>query len=879
MVFQKFPKVTAVADAAKRFLFGPYELVPDRRMLLTDGQEVPLGGRAFDLLLALVERRGRVVPKDELMELVWAGRIVEEGNLTVHIASLRKLLGRSVIATISGRGYRFVVPVEEFAAAPMQALTSDSDDSLLPKPIPPPTEVPSPPASSLRPITRLIGRSEDLRRIQAQFEKSRLLTVVGPGGIGKTRVALAAMEQLHGQFPDGAWIAELGPLDEPDLVQTAIATALGVQPRGGELSRSIALLLAGKRGLLVLDGCEHLLRATAEAAEAILRSSPDVAILATSREPLRAEGERLHRLGPLGMAAATATVTAECLREHAASDLFLERASAVLGDFAPTDAEAADIMEICRRLDGIPLAIELAAATLQALTVAELRARLDARFELLTAGRRTALPRQQTLRATVGWSLDLLEVEELDLLARLSVFSGGWTAESATFVAGCGASEDETLRRIAALVDKSLVQADLTRTQPRYRMLDPTRYYAAERLPPRAVGKLRNRLAQWLLRTYERAETDWPYMPDDAWLDLYAPEIGNLRAGLAWAFGPDGDEALGIRLASFSEHVWSEISLAPELRQWFDVALSKVTGATPPDVAGRLWLGRCGWLSLGDPRALAASREAVALFRSADVPIDLGRSLWRHGHQLLVTGELDAAEPFLEEAGVVLQGVGESKALVSWLRVRALSLALRMTFGAAFDCLDEALSAARRIGSPRDVALTLGSMAEIRFGAGDRERAIEVAHEALAMFGDAKDRSGWAQPITGAMASYLLAQGNMAQACPMVVTSLHAVRAMELQHEVVGGLERLGLIAARLGESTFAALSLGHADAYHATTKLRRGFSAEFVHRELQRAVAGSLSEEEAARLAREGAYLTADQLMQRAAGLLARAGTALEGA
>ena len=857
-----------MADAGKRFLFGRFELVPDRRALYAHGQDALLRGRAFDLLLALVERRGRVVSKDELLGLVWPGRIVEEGNLTVHVAGLRKLLGDGVIATVSGRGYRFVAPVEELPGAP--AREPEPDRAGVP-PSPAASEPAPFPDTLPRALTRLVGRSDDLDRIAAQLDRSRLVTVVGPGGMGKTRLALAAADSLRGRYPDGVWLVELGPLEDPELVRTAIASALGVQVRGGEVCRGIAAFLAGRRGLIVLDGCEHMLEAAAAAVEAIVGACPDVAVIATSREPLRADGERLHRLGPLGAAAPDAEVTADRLADYPAGDLFLERAGAVLGEFAPTDAQAADVMEICRRLDGIPLSIELAAAALQALTTAELKARLDARFELLTAGRRAALPRQQTLRATVGWSLDLLRPEELDLLLRLSVFAAGWTTEAAASVAGRAAGEEETLRLTAALVEKSLVQADLARSPPRYRMLDTTRHYAAERLQPRAKAELRSDFARWLLRTYERAEADWPTMADGDWFERYAPEVGNLRAGLAWALGPDGDEALGVRLASFTEHVWSELAPAPELRRWFDAALSKVTGATPPDVAGRLWLGLCGWLSLGDPRALAASGRAVALFRTAGARIDLGRALWRHGHQLLVTGALDAAEPFLEEAGEVLRGSGESKALVSWLRARALSQARRAEFGAALGGLDEALSLARRIRSPRDVGLTLASIAETRFAVDDVDRAIEVARDGLESLGGARDRSWWAQPAAGALASYLLVRNATAEARPLMAEQLHAARAMGLQHELVAGLERLGLVAAGLGDFAFAALSLGHGDAHHAATKLLRGFGSDAVHRKLAHAVACGIAGGEAERLAREGARLTSDQVMQRASELLAR--------
>ncbi|KAA2212595.1 ATP-binding protein [Teichococcus oryzae] len=852
-----------MADAAKAFAFGPFCLVPERRILAAEGREVPIRGRAFDLLLALVERRDRVVSKDELMELVWPDRVVEEGNLTVHVASLRKLLGSGIIATLSGRGYRFVAQAAEIAddgaRRPMPA------PSLLPQPLAQaPMEPGSPPWSGdlPRPLTKLIGRDGDLDRVAARLREARLVTVVGAGGVGKTRLALAAADRARRCYPDGAWLADLGPVEDPRLVAAMIASALGIDIHGGEVMGAVVAWLAGRRGVLVLDGCEHLLRAAAGAAEAILRSCPGIAVLATSREPLRAEGEELHRLQPLGAAAPDVAITATRLPDYPASELFVERARAVLGEFAPGDADAREIMEICRRLDGIPLAIEIAAPALQALTLAELRERLERRFGLLTAGRRTALARQQTLRATIGWSLDLLEPVERALLLRLSVFAGGWTSESAAFVAGGAPEEDEVCGLIAALVEKSLVQADLTGVQARYRLLDSTRYYAAERLSASELAEARGNLVRWLARAYERAEADWPFMADDDWFALYAPEIENLRAGLAWAFGPDGDERLGVELVSFTEHVWGELSLAGELREWFDLAISRIDGATPPEVAGRLWLGRCGWLAPGGSQALDASRRAAALFRAAGGPIELGRALWRQAWQHVATGNLAAAAPFLQEAEELLRGSRGNKALVSWLRVRAMARLRDGQAGAARADLEEALSIAQRLRSPRDVALTLGNIAELHFAAGRTAEAITVAQEALASLPPVRARSAWVQHIGGALASYLLARGDIAGARPIVAERLAAARIMGLRHEVATNLESLGLIAAIEGNLAMAGRLFGHVRSCHARRGTLRGVGHQAVHDRLAEMLRQHLEPGELERLAAQGAGLGEEEMM-----------------
>ncbi|WP_426955687.1 ATP-binding protein [Muricoccus radiodurans] len=861
-----------MAGTAKALAFGPFRLIPDRRTLAAEGREVPIRGRAFDLLLALVERRDRVVSRDELMEVVWPGRVVEEGNLTVHVAGLRKLLGSGMIATLSGRGYRFVAPVGEVPA-------EDDGPPWAAPSLPLPTGAEAPDASDVaswpgdlpRPLTKLIGRDDDLGRVEARLREARLVTVVGTGGVGKTRLALAAVDRIRPQYPDGAWFADLGPLEEPRLVPATIAAALGVDVGGGEALRVVIAALAGRRGLLVLDGCEHLLQAAADAAEAVLRGCPGIAILATSREPLRAEGERLHRLQPLGAAASDVAFTADRLADYPASELFVERARAALGEFAPGDTDAAEIMKICQRLDGIPLAIELAAPALQAMTLKELRERLERHFELLTAGRRTALARQQTLRATIGWSLDLLEPPERALLLRLSVFSGTWTAGSAAFLAGCVSGEDAVCGLIAALVDKSLVQADVTGVHARYRLLDSTRYYAAERLSPSDLAEARRSLTRWLVKAYERAEADWPFMPDEDWSAIYSPEIENLRAGLAWAFGPDGDERLGVELTSHTEHVWGELSLTSELHAWFDLAISRIDEATPPEIAGRLWLGRCGWVAPRGTQALDAARRAAALFRAAASRIDLGRALWRQAWQHVLAGDLAAAGPLLDEAEDLLRAGRASKALVSCLRARAVAALRGNQPAAARANLEEALLLARDLRSPRDVALTLGSMAELHCAAGRMGEAIAVAQRALASLGAVQARSAWVQHIAGAIASYRLAEGDIALARPIVAERLAAARLMALPHEVTANLERAALIAACEGNLAAAGRLFGHVQLRHAQRGILRSFGSQAVHDRLLAMLRQRLAPDELEEVAAHGAGLGEEEMVAEALGIALR--------
>jgi predicted ATPase len=733
---------------------------------------------------------------------------------------------------------------------------------------PPPAEaVPDPGAGTLpRPLTRLIGREEELERVAARLRAARLVTITGAGGVGKTRLALAVADRVADAFPDGTWLIDLGAQSDPALVPKAIATTLTLDVRSGAFRQSVLLWLAKRRGLLIFDSCEHLLDAAAAMAEAILQHCPAVTILVTSREPLRAEGEILHRLASLATAAPEQAVPPEALPAWPAAALFLDRARAVLGDFIPGEEDAAAVMAICRRLDGIPLAIELAAPMLQALTPAQLRDRLEQRFALLASGRRTALPRQQTLKATIDWSFELLAPAELGLLLPLSVFPGSWTAEAATCVAGQALGEDETCRLIAGLVDKSLLLADLSGLQPRYRMLGATRFYAGERLPASALAEGQARLARWLARACARAEADWPTMPDAEWIALYGAEQDNLRAGLAWAFGATGDATIGIALASVTEQIWGEFKSTGELMAWFDLALSRVTDATPPDQAGRLWLGRCGWLAIGDRQALPAAGRAVALFRRAADPLGLGRALSHQALQHLAAGTADAAVPLLAEADRLLGGLPESKAHLSLLRVQALLESRRGRPELARPTLQAALTMAQRLHAQRDAALVQGDIAELHFATGDPDAAIATAEAALAALGPAKARSAWVQHIHGALASYLLAKGDIAAARGLAADRLYAARIMGMPREVAANVERAGLIAAIEGDAAVAGRLLGYGQAHHAGRPALRSPGSQAVFETLVGRLRDRLPEAELRRLAGEGARLTEEEASAEAA-------------
>src|SRR6202048_1064256 len=436
--------------------FGHFRVVPRRRELLADGRPIHLGGRTFDVLMALIEGQGAVVAKDTLMERVWPNRIVEENSLHFQISALRDALGaeRRLIRTISGRGYQFTGEIRTVPASPHAQAVAATAATV--------SAAPRPPTNLPEPVSELIGRDVEVEEVLGLTATHRLVTLTGAGGIGKTRLGLEVARRLLPEFADGIWIIELAPLSDPDLVPATVAMELGLDLADNVVSpERIANALAAKQLLLVLDNCEHLVGAAASMAEAVVRASPAARVMATSREPLRAEGECLYRVPPLAAPKEDSQDAEELLR-YGAVRLFVARARAAEPQLSPDGCVAAAIAVICRHLDGIPLAIELAAARTNALGGEELAGPLDDCFHLLTGGRRTALPRHQTLRATLDWSYQLLLEPERVVLRRLALFAGGFTLHAASTIAATDEIAGSDIVDCAAdLVAKSLAAAGL----------------------------------------------------------------------------------------------------------------------------------------------------------------------------------------------------------------------------------------------------------------------------------------------------------------------------------------------------------------------------------------------------------------------------------
>ena len=469
------------------FVFGPFRLLLAQRVLLQDDRALRLGSRAFDLLAFLVQRAGQVVANDELMAQVWPNVHVDEGSLRVHVAALRKALGDGYIANAPGRGYSFVAPVSR----EQMGLPSSAPD----------------PAASNLPIslTRVIGRREIIATLAAQLRVRRFLTILGPGGIGKTTVAVAVAQALTGAYADGIRFVGLGSLADPALVPATVLAAFGQMPKEDAMT-SLVAGLRDKHVLIVLDDCERVVQAAAALAETLLQAAPGIAILATSREALRADGEWVQRLPSLAVPPKSESLSAADALTFAAVQLFNERAMAGMHGFTLADDDVPIAVDICRRLDGIPLAIELAAARVDVYGLKGLAALINDRLLLAAQGRRTAQPRHQTLRAMLDWSYDLLSETEAAVLRRLALFTDEFSLDAAMVVAGDVAGAQLT-DHLASLIRKSLIVADLAGEVTRYRLLVTTRLYASEKL--RAAGEDRDaarRHAEYYRRLVERAD-------------------------------------------------------------------------------------------------------------------------------------------------------------------------------------------------------------------------------------------------------------------------------------------------------------------------------------------------------------------------------------
>jgi len=648
--------------------FDHFELQPTERRLLVDGVPAALGARAFDLLLALVEQPGALVTKNQLIERAWPGLVVEEHNLATQINSLRKLLGGDVIATIPGRGYRFMAGIESGAAAPTPAAAPPEAAKLqtnLPATLPP-----------------LVGRSEDLAALNELVAQHRLVSIIGAGGMGKTTVALHLTAQRQAAYRHGVCWVELAALADPEALAAAIAAAIGVRIGNGDPIAGLCTALMPLSMLVVLDNAEQVVDGVARVVQAVLDKAPELRFVVTTQVPLKLPAERAYRIGTLAVPQG-ALPPAQAL-EFGAIALFVERAQAADARFALTDANAPAVIELCRQLDGVALAIELAAARAPMLGVARLATSMGDRLKVLTSSRNRVAPaRQQTLRAALEWSHGFLEPPEQAVFRRLSVFAGSGSLEMIQQVVADPPGEGEldewaVLDSLALLVDRSLVIAMTTDDDapPRYRLLETPRLFAHERL--QQAGEevaLRRRHAHAIAARFEAAhdELESGSVGVETWRQAISADVENGREALAWTLDA-GDAHRAARIASTQsraippESVGERIALTDLMEPLF---------AQIDDARSLVHLSALVIRTLADTqrtRAAVLTRELCSrALAMVQTPSAEHRWLRHRAHALLVVaecraGNLEAAQSALAEARELVDAAWPPVKRFDWIQ-------------------------------------------------------------------------------------------------------------------------------------------------------------------------------------------------------------------
>ena len=733
--------------------FGPFRFDWTRRLLTKEGAPVRLGYRALEILLVLIRHAPEAVSKTALCEHVWPGAVTEEGTLRFQISSLRKALGDSdsrYITTASGKGYCFAAPLSRPPAVATGRAGETSDHATVSKV--PDTNLP------LR-LAQIIGREGDLAELSKTLKLNRLVTLVGPGGVGKTRLAVEQGWCVLEDFAAGVWLIDLAPLADQDALASAVATALGVSVTQSEkVVPSIIASLGKMRLLLIFDNCEHLAEEAAMLAKTLLERAPGISILATSQKDLQLAGERVYRLDPLAVPPAGVPE----IGGFTAVELFLERARAADQRFELDAANSAGVGEICRQLDGLPLAIEMAVGRLRILGVEGLRKGLDDRLKLLK-GMRQDSGRHTSLHGMLEWSHGLLTTFDQQVFRRLAIFPSSFTLDAAVAVAdGTGAERWDVVDALGRLIDQSLVTLE-RREPPRYRMLETLRLYATEKLRETGEVDVTAELhARHLLDVFEEAWVLLGNRPDREWIGRYPLELDNLRAALDWALAAPERRKIAVALGAWGIPLLYRMALNWEGWAYLDRVLPLIDAETPVVMTAALLVIAAAFaLARRDPRGLPFAERSVALYRELGDRSGLAKALLCVFEYAMFQGRA------FEEHGLLL----EARQLLAESDSDVLRFKLAMSSaGASYFLQDipnarlhllEALELARAMESNEEAAV-LTNLGILEYLSGNLDGALGFARAALEKtdFGLGCNK-GYALCNLG---EYLIAKGDFSQA-------------------------------------------------------------------------------------------------------------------
>ncbi len=778
---------------------GLLRLDAGARVLTHAGEPVALGARAVAVLSALVSRAGEYVSKSEIMDAVWPGLLVEDANLAVQISAIRRAVarvpgGEDWIETLARRGYRFVGPVSRVAGRPSDApVRLDRKRTNLPQV-----------------LTSFVGREREVAQIKRLLPTTRLLTLTGTGGIGKTRLALQAALEVLDAYRDGVWFVDLAPLTDPALVPSALAQVLEVKEAVGQpLTQTICEHLSGKALLLVLDNCEHLLGASADLTDALLRGTAQVTVIATSRETMHVSAEHTFTVGALPLPDSGAD--ASTIASADAVKLFVDRARQHRPRFDLQEQRARAVAKICVRLDGIPLALELAATRMAVLPVEEIERLLDQRFRLLTRGG-GELPRQQTLRAMIDWSYELLDAAEQQLFARLSVFAGGWMLEAATKICAVEpAAADGVAYPLIALIDKSLVIAD--EDGDRYRMLETVREYAREKLAESGSAEsTAQRHRDYFLVLAKESRPKLAGAEQLMWLQRLEQEHDNLRAGLGWSLEEQGSTG-GLVLCGELQTFWWMRGYVSEAREWCAQILGK-KGAEAPTRARAIVLNGAGVLAYyqGDfHSAHALNMEGLAISQKLGDSIGMSSALINLGNIACDQGEFVSGKTFYERGLAIMRERNDRQGMATALMnlgTLAWDLGDRESAPALFE---ESLMVMRELNNQGGASYALHSLGRVAYAQGDFPAAAARHEEGLSIGRALGDRGSIAHGLNylGAVARE---QGDYHAAKAHFVECLTIQRELGDKLGVAYGLEGLASVVSRLGEPMTGARIWGAAE-------------------------------------------------------------------